>query len=198
MRGASGADAGAHEMDDVQINPCPSAPALPASPSCFPAPSDPAAHPEAKPRHPWGAHPSSRQSSFPPSFHPSSLPLDFSMGSSPAPASCGGTFGKPFPATSRGIWGSGRGNPASPWLCSRQGFLGREQPREHGRGGRSRVTSRGSLGAGWWPRVACQLVTCRKDTQGLIPVSLGVKALSVPSFLRPGRPGWDQPCPRPH
>lgn len=54
MRGASGADAGACEMDDVQINPCLSVPAVPASASWLPQTQQ---HPEAKPCHPWGAHP---------------------------------------------------------------------------------------------------------------------------------------------
>lgn len=157
---------------------------------------------------------SSRQSSILPSFHPSFLPLDFSRGFSPTPASCRDTLGKPFPATRIIIWGLGRGIllPCG-FAAGRASWEGNSL--EHGRGDRSRVTSCGSLGGGWWLRVTCHphpwvggkparvAVTCRKDIQGFNPCVLGTcspesSRVFEAVVIRAGRPGWDQPCPRPH
>lgn len=71
---------------------------------------------------------SSRQSSFLPSFHPSSLlPSRLSQGLQPNPSQLQGHIWEAFPCHKKNL-GLGEGNAASLWLCSRQGFLGREHP----------------------------------------------------------------------
>lgn len=124
MRSASCADAGAHEMDDVQINPCPSAPALPASPACFPAPSDPAA-PRGKATSPLGS-PSQQQAELLPSFFPSFLPPSgLFQGLQPSPSQLRGHIWEAFPCHKQRNLGLGKGESCFPVAPQQAGLPGK-------------------------------------------------------------------------